>query len=84
MDILHSSPSHLERATSHLPIPTPSSMPLKHQKSPTPAWDVEKQVIGRNGVQKPISQTKMTTEDNSVCFSGFDDLSTIPSTLTET
>ena len=55
-----------------------------HQKSPTLAWDAENQVIGRNGVQKPISQTKMTTEGNSICFSVLNDLSTIPFTLTET
>ena len=57
---------------------------LEHQKSTTLGWDVEKQVNGGNGVHKPISQRKMTAEGNSICFLGFNDLSTIPCTLTET
>ena len=83
MDILLNSTSHLEKATCHPPKPTLSCRPLKRQKSPTLAYNVEKQLIGRNGVQKPISQTKMTTEGNSICFSGHNDLSTIPPTFTE-
>ena len=61
--------------------PTPSSTLLERQKSPTLGWDAEKQVIGRNGVQKPISQTKMTTEDNAIYFSGLNNLNTIPSNI---
>ena len=83
MDILRNSTSHLQKATCHRLKPIPSSTPLEHQKSPTLAWDTEKKVTGRNGVQKPISQTKMTTESNSICFSGFNDLRTIPATLTK-
>lgn len=63
--------------------PTPSSRLRERQKSATLAWNVEKQVIGCN-LQKPIIQTKMTTEGNSICFSGLKDLSTISSALTET
>ena len=83
MDILSNSTSHLELAKCHPPKPTPSSTCLEHQKSLTLAWDAEKQVTGRNGVQKPISQRKMTTEGNSICFSGLNDLSTVPAILTE-
>ena len=68
MDILRNSTSHLEKATCHSPKPTPSSTPLKRQILPTLAWDAEKQVIGRNGVQKPISQTKVTTEGHKFVF----------------
>ena len=56
--------------------------PLKRQKSPTLAWDEEKQVIRTNGAREPISQTKMIGEGNSVCFSGLNDLRAIPA-LTE-
>ena len=82
MDVLHNSPSHLEKAACNLPKLTPSSTTLKCQNLPALAWDAEKQCIGRNAVQKPINQTKMTTEDNSICFSGSNNLSTIPATLT--
>ena len=84
MDIFHSSASHREKATHQAPKPTPSSTPLECQKLATLTWDAEKQIIGRNGVQKAISQTKMTTKCNSICFLGLNDLSTIPSTLSET
>ena len=83
MDILRNSTSHLEKATCHPLKPTPSSTPLERQILPTFAWDAEKQVIGRNGVQKPINQTKVTTEGHEICFSRLSDLSTIPATLTE-
>lgn len=84
MDILHSTISHSEKAKCHLPKPSLLYLPLKRQKSLTIAWDPEKQVIGRNSVEKPVSQTKTRTEGNSICFSGLNDLRTIPSTLTET
>ena len=83
MDILRNSVSHLEKATCHPPNPAPSCTPLKHQKSPTLAWDVEKQVVGRNSVQNLMSQRKMATEGNSVCVSGLNDLIAIPAILTE-
>ena len=52
-------------------------------KTTTLAWNAEKHVIGRNGVHKAISQTKMTTEVNSIYFSGLNNSSSIPSTLTK-
>ena len=64
VDILCNSMSHVEKATCYTPKPIPPSRLRQCQKS----WDVEKQVIERN-VQKPISQTKMTIESKSICFS---------------
>ena len=84
IDILRSSTPHSEKVMCHPPKPIPSSKLCERQKSPILACDVEKQVIGRNGVQKPISQTKIITEGNSICFSDLNNLSRIPSTLTET
>ena len=49
-----------------------SFAPLERQKSPTLAW--KQQAIGRNGVQKANSQTKMTTEVNTISFSGLNNL----------
>ena len=74
MDILYSSTSNLEEATCDSSNPTLSFAPLERQKSPTLPWDAEQQAIGRNGVQKAISQTKMTTEVNTISFSGLNNL----------
>ena len=60
MDILCSSTFHLEKTSYCPPKPTPSPTSLKHQKSPTHPWDLEKVIIGKMGVQKPINQTKIT------------------------
>ena len=72
VDLLCNSMSHVEKATCYSPKPIPSSRLCQCQKSPTLAWDVEKQVVERN-VQKPISQTKMTIESKSICFSSLKD-----------
>lgn len=84
--MLPNSTSHLEKTTLHPTKPTLSPTPLKRQKSPTHAWNVEKKVIRKNVVQRQFSQTKIITkgtEGNAISFSDLNDLSTIPSTLKE-